>query len=142
MTEAEFEYTGDMSMQEPDVFRQLVMKRSIDFKDPNQTKKPNTQIWNSIKSIPKEKLQMYIRPKILLRDKEACEHIVKKLEEEKMAEAIAQQWYDQERQETRARLMRQKERNIKAEVKSGISKSYLPVGLSLAVQESIGVGDA
>ena len=94
MTEAEFEYTGDMSMQEPDVFRQLVLKRSIDFKDPNQTKKPNTQIWNSIKSIPKEKLQMYIRPKILLRDKEACDHIVKKLEEEKMAEAIAQQWYD------------------------------------------------
>ena len=37
---------------------------------------------------------MYIRPKILLRDKEACDYIVKKLEEEKMAEAIAQQWYD------------------------------------------------
>ena len=138
MTEAEFEYTGDMSIQNPGEFKQLVMKRSIDFKDPNQSKKPNTQIWNSIKSIPKEKLQMYIRPKILLRDKEACDHIVKKLEEEKIAEEISKQWYVEERQETRARLMRQKERNIKAEAKSGISKSYLPVGLSLAVQDSAG----
>jgi len=33
--------------------------------------------------------------------------------------------------------MRQKERNIKAEEKSGIQKSYLPVGLSLAVQGSM-----
>ena len=40
---------------------------------------------------------MYIRPKILLRDKEACDHIVKKLEEEKIAEEISKQWYVQER---------------------------------------------
>ena len=33
--------------------------------------------------------------------------------------------------------MRQKERNIKAEAKAGVAKSYLPVGLSLAVQDSI-----
>ena len=33
--------------------------------------------------------------------------------------------------------MRQKERNIKAEVKAGVTKSYLPVGLSLAVQDSL-----
>ena len=27
------------------------MKRSADFKDPSQTKKPNTQLWNSINNI-------------------------------------------------------------------------------------------
>ena len=31
---------------------------------------------------------MYVRPKILLRDKQACEHIVKKLEEEEITQAI------------------------------------------------------
>ena len=35
MTEAEFEYAGDMSLQDPATFKQFVMKRSIDFKDPN-----------------------------------------------------------------------------------------------------------
>jgi len=40
---------------------------------------------------------MYVRPKILIRDKEACNHIIKKLEEEKVTEAIAHQWYVQER---------------------------------------------
>jgi len=34
--------------------------------------------------------------------------------------------------------MRQKERNIKTEAKAGVKKSYLPVGLSLAVQDSVG----
>ena len=80
---------------------------------------------------------MYVRPKILQRDREACDHIIKKLEEEKVVEAIQKQWYVQERHETRARLMRQKERNIKAEVRSGVTKSYLPVGLSLAVHDSM-----
>lgn len=64
------------------------MKRSVDFKDPNFSKKPNTQLWNSINSMPKEKLQMYIRPNVLARDREACAHILKKLEEEKVTEAI------------------------------------------------------
>ena len=64
------------------------MKRSVDFKDPSYTKKPNTQLWNSINTIPKEKLQMYIRPGTLKRDKEACEHIIKKLHEEQVAEAV------------------------------------------------------
>ena len=31
---------------------------------------------------------MYVRPKILVRDKQACEHIVKKLQEEEVTEAI------------------------------------------------------
>jgi len=37
---------------------------------------------------------MYIRPKILVRDKEACNHIVKKLEEERVTEAITKQWFE------------------------------------------------
>lgn len=40
---------------------------------------------------------MYVRPKILVRDKQACDHIVKKLKEEEVIEAIQKQWYMQER---------------------------------------------
>ena len=132
MNEDEIEQAGELSMQNPDLFQEFVMKRSVDFKDPNQSKKPNTQLWNSINNIPKEKMQIYVRPKILLRDKEACNRIIERLEEEKVTEAINKQWYVQDRLETRARLMRQKEKNIKAEEKAGIKKDYLPVGMSLA----------
>ena len=82
------------------------MKRATDFKDPSLTKKPNTQIWNSIQSLPKEKLSMFVRPKVIKRDRDACDYIIKKLEEEKVTEAINKQWFVQERLETRARLMR------------------------------------
>ena len=106
MNEAELEYAGEMSLKDPKLFESLVKKRTIDFKDPNTSKKPNTQLWNSIGNIPKEKLKMYVRPKILERDREACEHILHKLQEEEFTEAIRQQWYVQERLESRARLMR------------------------------------
>ena len=43
--------------------------------------------------MPKEKLKMFVRPAIIDRDREACEHIIKKMEEEEVAEAITQQWY-------------------------------------------------
>eukprot|EP00354_Favella_ehrenbergii_P007076 CAMPEP_0170455550 /NCGR_PEP_ID=MMETSP0123-20130129/3483_1 /TAXON_ID=182087 /ORGANISM="Favella ehrenbergii, Strain Fehren 1" /LENGTH=42 /DNA_ID= /DNA_START= /DNA_END= /DNA_ORIENTATION= len=42
MNEAELEYAGEMSVQNPDTFKQMVMKRSLDFKDPSLSKKPNT----------------------------------------------------------------------------------------------------
>lgn len=82
MNEAELEYAGEMSIQDPELFDSLVKKRTVDFKDPSYTKKPNTQLWNSINNIPKEKLKMYVRPKILERDREAAEHILQKLQEE------------------------------------------------------------
>ena len=56
MGDADCEHAGDLSLQDPELFNQLVLKRSLDFKDPNKTKKPNTQLWNSINNIPKEKL--------------------------------------------------------------------------------------
>ena len=74
---------------------------------------------------------MYVRPQIITRDKQACDHIIKKMHEEEITEAIQKQWYVQERQETRARLMRQKEKNISAEAKAGVVKNYTPVGLSM-----------
>ena len=67
----------------------------------------------------------------MARDKQACDHIIKKVHEEEITEALQKQWYVRERQETRARLMRQKEKNIQAEVKAGVVKSYTPVGLSM-----------
>ena len=55
-----------------------------------------------------------------------------KMQEEEVKEVIKKQWFVQERQETRARLMRQKDKNIRAEMKAGIDKNYMPVGMSLA----------
>ena len=52
----EIEYAGELSMQDPELFQQMVIKRSVDFKDPSYSKKPNTQLWNSINNIPKEKM--------------------------------------------------------------------------------------
>lgn len=81
---------------------------------------------------------MYVRPKILMRDQAACEHIIKKLEEDEVTEAIQKQWFVQERLESRARLLRQKEKNISKERRAGIAKDYMPVGLTLAVQHESG----
>jgi hypothetical protein len=36
---------------------------------------------------------MYVRPQILVRDKQACDHIIKKMHEEEVTEAIAKQWF-------------------------------------------------
>ena len=58
------------------------------------------------------------------------------MHEEEITEAIQKQWYVQERQETRARLMRQKEKNIQAEVKAGVVKNYTPVGLSMVAAQN------
>ena len=58
------------------------------------------------------------------------------MHEEEITEAIQKQWYVQERQETRARLMRQKEKNIQAEVKAGVIKNYTPVGLSMVAAQN------
>ena len=67
----------------------MATKRTQDFKDPGaEKKKPNTQLWNSINNIPKQKLKMYVRPKVLIRDKEACEHIIMKMQEEEVKEVI------------------------------------------------------
>ena len=45
---------------------------------------------------------------------------------------MQKQWFVEERQSTKARLMRQKQKNIDLEEKAGIKKNYLPVGVSLA----------
>lgn len=49
-----------------------------------------------------------------------------------MISEMKKKWYVDERQYTRERLMRQKEKNIELEERSGVKKDYLPVGLSLA----------
>jgi len=56
MNGADSEQTGELSLTNPDLFESMAKKRTVDFKDPNQTKKPNTQLWNSINNIPKEKV--------------------------------------------------------------------------------------
>ena len=60
------EEAGIISETDPEGFTSLAMKRSVDFRDPSLSKKPNTQLWNSINNIPKDKLQMYIRPQIIV----------------------------------------------------------------------------
>ena len=97
MQESDVGKVGQLSDNNPKAFQSLVMKRALDFKDPSLTKRPNTQIWNSIGNMPRDKIKTYARPQIIARDKQACEHIVKKLEEEKIIDAISKQWYVQER---------------------------------------------
>lgn len=65
VTEADAEVAEALTEADPELFQQMAMRRSIDFKDPGYSKKPNTQLWNSINNIPKEKLEMYVRPKVL-----------------------------------------------------------------------------
>ena len=121
-----------MSMSDPELLSTLSMRRSVDFKDPSKTKKPNTQLWNSITKMPKHKLEGYIRPKILIRDKQACDDIISKIKDEQIAAALQKKWFAEERHHTRARLMKQHQKLIDLEEKAGIKKSYMPVGVSLA----------
>ena len=65
-----------MSMADPQALETLSMRRSVEIKDPANTKKPNVQLWNSITNMPVHKLEEYIRPKVLIRDKEACDGII------------------------------------------------------------------
>ena len=125
-----------MSLEDPELMSTLSMRRSMDYKDPSKTKKPNTQLWNSITSMPKHKLEEYIRPKILQRDKEACESIVENIKRDQLISEMKKQWFVEERQYTRDRLMRQKQKNIELEERAGVKKDYLPVGLSLAEEQA------
>lgn len=65
MDKNDAQFLGQVLKQEPERFEELSKKRANDFKDPNYTKKPNTQLWNSINSIPKQKLHEYLRPIVL-----------------------------------------------------------------------------
>ena len=51
--------------------------------------------------------------------------------------AMKKQWFVEERQHTRARLMKQHEKVMELEAKAGIKKDYQAVGLSLA-EKSLG----
>lgn len=42
MQEEEADTLGQLALEEPERFNELVLKRSLDFKDPSYTKKPNT----------------------------------------------------------------------------------------------------
>ena len=95
-----------MSLEDPELMSTLSMRRSVDFKDPSKTKKPNTQLWNSITSMPKHKLEEYIRPKILLKDKAACDNIVESIKRDQIIAEMKKRWYVEERLYTRDRLMR------------------------------------
>jgi len=78
---------SQLAEADPGVFRSLSLKRS-QIVDIDKTFLPNTQSWNSINTLPPEKVEQVIRPKIIVRDQEACEYIVKCIEKEKVAEEL------------------------------------------------------
>ena len=124
---------GDLSVTDPTLFQDLFKKKT---EDPVFMPKPGCQVWNSITTLPKERLKHVIRTKTLVKDKQCAENVIKKIEEEEVAERIKQAWKVKERLETRARLMRQKEKNICKEQSGGVVKNYQPVGVTL-MQSSI-----
>lgn len=63
------EEIGDMANSEPQMYAELALKRSLNFKDPEKPKQPNTQLWNLINQLPSNQLSKVLRPKILQMDK-------------------------------------------------------------------------
>lgn len=60
--------------------------------DLEKTQSTQTTTWNSINNHPNEKIEQVIRPKIVVKDLEACQHIIKCFEKEKNAESLQKQW--------------------------------------------------
>ena len=124
---------GDLTLTDPDTFQDLFTKK---IEDPVFMPKPGCSVWNSITTLPNDKLKLVVRPNTLRKDQECAESIIKKINEDQVAEKIQQAWKVRGRLETRARLMRQKEKNIKAELAGGVKKNYQPIGVSL-IEKSI-----
>ena len=124
---------GDLTLTDPDTFQDLFTRK---IEDPVFMPKPGCSVWNSITTLPNDKLKLVVRPNTLRKDQECAESIIKKINEDQVAEKIQQAWKVRGRLETRARLMRQKEKNIKAELAGGVKKNYQPIGVSL-IEKSI-----
>ena len=117
---------GHISMQDPKQFNDFYRKRTVEYmySNPSKTKTSGNITWKSINCLPKSKLNNLIRNKTLQRDQEACEHVAKRIEEDDVAEKIHQAMRVKSRLDTRARFLRQKEKNIEAERKGGVIKDY------------------
>ena len=73
--------------------------------DPDKTQLTQTTTWNSINNYPNDKIEQVIRPKIVVKDREACQHIIKCIEKEKNAESLQKQWQMAMRLKDRQRLV-------------------------------------
>ena len=73
--------------------------------DPDKTQLTQTTTWNSINNHPNDKIEQVIRPKIVVKDLEACQHIIKCIEKEKNAESLQKQWQMAMRLKDRQRLV-------------------------------------
>ena len=85
---------------------------------------PNQQLWSTYNVQPKKSINQVITPKIIMKDQQACQAILQKIKNEKIAEVILQQFYIDARRESKDRLIRQHERNISLELKAGLKKVY------------------
>lgn len=124
---------GTVAVDHPAVLSDMCKKRTIDhlYRNPGKDRISGNNTWKHIRDLPDDKLDGIIRPNTLVRDKEACDHVAKRIQEDDMAEQIQQAFKVKNRLETRARFLRQKEKNIEAEIKGGVSKSYAPVGVTM-----------
>lgn len=82
---------SQLAEDDPSAFQSLSLRHSQVI-DIDKTVIPNTQAWNSINTLPAEKVDQVIRPKIIVRDQEACAHIIKCIENEKVAEELQKKW--------------------------------------------------
>ena len=66
---------GDLYVNDPELFRELALKRSLDFRDP--CKAPDS--FNALNKLPMSAIQKVIRPDILDRDRKAVQNIIAKI---------------------------------------------------------------
>lgn len=118
---------GDLANTEPQLFNELAQKRSITYKDPEKPKQPNMQMWNLINQFPTYQINKVIRPKILEMDKAAVQLIQEKIDSEKRSDELQKLWYQNNRDDIRAKFIQRHESNIILEQKTGVKKKYQPV---------------
>ena len=85
MKSATAEEIGELSMTDPNLYENLLRKRS---EDPVFMPKPGSSIWNSITTLPEEKLKLMVRPNTIKKDLECAQHIAKRINEDEVAEKI------------------------------------------------------
>lgn len=102
---------GQLAESDPEQFKSLSMPRK-QVVEPDKTQLPQSQAWHSINHYPKDKVEQVIRPKIVIKDRQACQHIVKCIENEQAAEQLRKQWQMALREQARQRLFSQHDKNI------------------------------
>jgi len=93
-------------------------KRSKTYKDPSRPSIQEPCTWDAINHLPTKQLSKIIRPSIIKGDRDACEFIRDKIEEEKQIERIQKGWFSKNRNALREKFQQQRIKNLDLEKKN------------------------